>query len=288
MNITGRTQIAGVIGDPISHTRSPAMHNAAFAALGLDWVYVPFHVTAEDLKSAIAGFRAAGVRGINATVPHKPALLNMVDSMSDEASFIGAINTLTFEPGGEPDGRVRGDNTDARGFLAAMQDHDIAVPDGERVVVLGAGGAARAVVAALGSVGVSEIVIVNRTESRALDLAARARDRMGVAARGCPLTSDSLEEALPSAAMLVNTTSGGMHGSTPLDVDGRLLAPPLVVYDIVYSPPETDLLRAAAANGCDVLNGLSMLVHQAAIAFECWTGASAPVDVMRDALVASL
>jgi shikimate dehydrogenase len=154
--------------------------------------------------------------------------------------------------------------------------------------VLGAGGAARSVVAALGGVGVSEIIIVNRTESRAEALAGRARDRMGVAARSGPLTPDSLREALAGAAMLVNTTSGGMHGSTPLQVDGSLLAPPLVVYDIVYSPPETALLKAAAENGCDTLNGLSMLVHQAAIAFESWTNERAPVDVMRDALVASL
>lgn len=284
MRVTGGTQVAGVIGDPISHTRSPAMHNAAFAAVGLDWVYVPFHVTAENLEAAVAGFRATGVRGINATVPHKPALLELVDCASDEASFIGAINTLIFEP----DGRVRGDNTDARGFLAAMQDHDVTIPSGEKVVVLGAGGAARAVVAALGGAGASEIVVVNRTESRARDLAARASRRMGVAARGCSLTSAALREALSGAAMLVNTTSGGMHGSTPLTVNPDLLRPPLVVYDIVYSPPETDLLRAASANGCDVLNGLSMLVHQAAIAFECWTGVPAPVEVMRDALVASL
>jgi shikimate dehydrogenase len=284
MNITGGTEIAGVIGDPISHTRSPAMHNAAFAAVGLDWVYLPFHVTAQNLKGAVEGFRATGVRGINATVPHKPALLELVDYMSEEASFIGAINTLIFEP----DGRVRGDNTDARGFLAAMRDHQVVVPRGQKVVVLGAGGAARAVVAALGGAGVSEIMIVNRTESRAHDLAARARDRMGVAARGCPLASESLRAALSGAAMLVNTTSGGMHGSTPLTVDPDLLRPPLVVYDIVYSPPETELLKAASANGCDVLNGLSMLVHQAAIAFECWTGVPAPVDVMRDALISSL
>ena len=284
MNVTGGTQIAGVIGDPISHTRSPAMHNAAFSAVGLDWVYVPFHVTAENLKSAVEGFRATGVRGINATVPHKPALLELVDHMSEEASFVGAINTLVFEP----DGRIRGDNTDARGFLAAMRDHQVAVPSGEKVVVLGAGGAARAVVAALGGAGVSEIVVVNRTEARAHDLAARASGRMGVAARGCGLTSGSLREALSGAAMFVNTTSGGMHGSTPLTVDTDLLRPPLVVYDIVYSPPETDLLRAASANGCEVLNGLSMLVHQAAIAFEGWTGVPAPVEVMREALVASL
>ncbi len=284
MVITGATRIAGVIGDPISHTRSPAMHNAAFAALDLDWVYVPFHVFAENLKSAVEGFRATGVRGINATVPHKPALLELVDGMSDEASFIGAINTLIFEP----DGRVLGENTDARGFIAAMDDHGVAAPAGEKVVVLGAGGAARAVVAALGGAGVSDIVIVNRTESRAQALAARARDRMGLTARSGPLTPESLRDALEGAAMLVNTTSGGMHGLAPLQVDAGLLAPPLVVYDIVYSPPETALLKAASANGCDTLNGLSMLVHQAAIAFESWTGESAPVDVMRDALVASL
>jgi shikimate dehydrogenase len=284
MNITGHTQIVGVIGDPITHTRSPAMHNAAFTALGMDWVYVPFHVRAADLGDAVRGFRATGIRGINATIPHKEPLVSLVDSLSAEAEFIGAVNTLVFER----DGSIHGDNTDARGFLASLFEGGMPAPRNERVVVLGAGGAARAVVAALVDAGVKEIVIANRTPARAERLAEEISARTRVHSRVVPLADDALMRVLRESALLVNTTSAGMVGKEPLTLRGDLLYPPLAVCDVVYTPPETPLLKAAAANGCRVLNGVGMLMHQGAIAFERWTGVAPPVEVMRTALRASL
>jgi shikimate dehydrogenase len=284
MKITGGTQIVGVVGDPIAHTRSPAMHNAAFRTLGLDWVYVPFHVRPADLAAAVVGLRALGLRGVNATVPHKEALVRIADTLTPAAEFVGAVNTLTFDP----DGAVEGDNTDAYGFVAAMQEAGLGVPRGERVVVVGAGGAARAVLAALAAEGVRDFVIVNRTPERALRLAEEVEQRTGGRAAGLPLTEDALRHALAGAALLVNTTSGGMVGKSPLDLKGSLLSPPLIVYDIVYAPPATPLLQAATARGCRTLNGVGMLVHQGARAFERWTGVAAPVEVMRNALLESL
>jgi len=284
MKITGHTQVVGVIGDPITHTRSPAMHNAAFAALGLDWVYVPFHVRPANLADAIRGFRAAGVRGVNATIPHKEPLVSLVDALSAEAEFVGAVNTLVFER----DGTIFGDNTDARGFLAALVEGGLPLPRNERVVVLGAGGAARAVVAALVSAGVKEIVVANRTRERAQRLTEEIRTRTGVESRAVPLDNETLAPILRESALLVNTTSAGMTGNESLTLRGDLLYPPLAVYDVIYSPPETPLLKAAAANGCRVLNGVGMLVHQGVIAFERWTGVAPPVEVMRSALMSSL
>ncbi|MDA1191232.1 MAG: shikimate dehydrogenase [Candidatus Poribacteria bacterium] len=282
--INGNTTVVGVIGDPISHTRSPAMHNAAIRSLGLNWVYVPFHVTPENLPSAVAGFRASGVRGINATIPHKEALIPLVDKMSPEAEFVGAINTLVFEE----DGRIYGDNTDARGFLRAMEEVGFPSPKGSKVVVMGAGGASRAVVAALARAGASEIVVANRTASKAHRLADELSDRMGVTACGCGLDSAGLLKAAEGSALLVNTTSAGMHTHDALSLPDELFAPTMRVYDIIYAPPETPLLRQAANRGCQTLNGLGMLVHQGAIALELWSGKTAPVEVMRDALIESL
>jgi len=283
MPITGHTNIVGVIGDPISHSRSPAMHNAAFERLGMDWVYVPFRVKPPDLDEAIRGLKAAGVRGINATIPHKERLVGHVDTLSPEAELIGAVNTLVFDEDG-----IHGENTDARGFLAAMTEAGFDMPVGRRVVILGAGGAARAVAAAFVGIGVSEIVIANRTPEKAQRLAEDLTRRTSIDALGVALMSDALAPLMREAHLLVNTTSGGMAGNSPLAFDPGLLRAPLSVYDIIYTPPETPLLRSAAENGCRVLNGIGMLVHQGAIAFELWTGTAPPVDVMRKALLASL
>jgi shikimate dehydrogenase len=284
MKITGHTQVVGVIGDPIVHTRSPAMHNAAFGALGMDWVYVPFHVHSSYLAQAIAGFQALGVRGINATIPHKEALVSLMTTLSPEAEFIGAVNTVLFEP----DGRIFGDNTDAYGFVAAMEEAGIEPPHGGRAVILGAGGAARAVIAALVKIGVAEVVIANRTYTKAERLAAEVSRRTAIPAIGIPLDAEAMAIYLKDCPLLVNTTSGGMDGKDPLNLNGDLFGPQCVVYDIIYTPPQTPLLKAAAAKGCRVLNGLGMLVHQGARAFQRWTGVVPPVEVMRTALLASL
>lgn len=260
------------------------MHNAAFRALGLNWVYVPFPVRAERLGDAIRGFRAIGVRGVNVTVPHKRSAMEWVDLLGPEAEFIGAVNTLTFQS----DGTVRGDNTDARGFLAALQEAEFPSVEGQQVVVLGAGGAARAVVAALAQAGAQPIVIANRTVEKAEQLAEELQARLGIKAMGIPLLEAAVQAVLHETVLLVNTTSAGMEGKPPLEFNPELLRPPLAVCDIIYTPPETELLRAAAARGCRTLNGVGMLVHQGAIAFELWTGIAPPVEIMREALLNAL
>ena len=278
--LTGHTRIVGVIGDPVEHSRSPQMHNAAFAKAGLDYVYVPFHVLPNDLAAAIAGFRAINVVGINVTLPHKQAVISHLTSISREAELIGAVNTLTFTDEG-----IHGDNTDAPGVLRALEENrNMSVPVGENVVVLGAGGAARAVVVALGLAGVASITIANRTVERAVALAEEMGQKTGVSMRGLGLTDAQLPIAVRESLLLINTATVSMDTTHPLLISADWLQPGTIVYDIVYTPPVTPLMRAAAARGCETLGGIGMLVHQGAIAFEKWTGIAPCTETMRQAL----
>ena len=279
MQITGQTKIVGIIGDPITHSRSPQIHNAAIAALGLDYVYVPFHVQPDDLGAAIEGFKAANVVGINVTIPHKQYVIPYLDEISREATLIGAVNTLIFK-----DGAISGENTDAPGFLQAMEEEGLDVPQGGSVVVIGAGGSARAIVVALILAGVQTICITNRTVSRAVALATDLSEKTGASIYGIGLDDSKLSDAVRTSQLIVNTASTSMDVSHPLLIDPEWLEPQSIVYDIVYTPPETRLLRAAAEKDCHTIGGLGMLVHQGAIAFERWTGVNPPVGTMRQAL----
>ena len=278
--LTGHTRIVGVIGDPVEHSRSPQMHNAAFAKAGLDYVYVPFHVLPNDLAAAIAGFQAINVVGINVTLPHKQAVISHLTSISREAELIGAVNTLTFTDAG-----IHGDNTDAPGVLRALEENsNMSVPVGENVVVLGAGGAARAVVVALALAGVASITIANRTVERAVALAEEMGQKTGVSMRGLGLTDAQLPVAVRESLLLINTATVSMDTTHPLLISADWLQPGTIVYDIVYTPPVTPLMRAAAARGCETLGGIGMLVHQGAIAFEKWTGIAPCTETMHQAL----
>ena len=279
MQITGQTKIVGIIGDPIKHSRSPQIHNAAIAALGLDYVYVPFHVEPDNLGTAIEGFKAANVVGINVTIPHKQNVISYLDEISREATLIGAVNTLIFK-----DGAINGENTDAPGFLQAMQEDGLDVPQGGAAVVIGAGGSARAVVVALALAGVQTICITNRTVSRAVALATDLSEKTDASIYGIGLDDPKLSNAVGTSQLIVNTASTSMDESHPLLIDPEWLEPQSIVYDIVYTPPETRLLQAAAEKGCHTIGGLGMLVHQGAIAFERWTGVNPPVEAMRRAL----
>ena len=279
MQITGKTKIVGVIGDPIEHSRSPQMHNAALAELGLDYVYVPFHIRATDLPAAIDGFKAINVVGINVTIPHKQAVIPLLDDISREAALIGAVNTLTFE-----DGKITGNNTDAPGFLQAMQEVGFHPPKGESAVVIGAGGSARAIVVALALAGLGSIYIVNRTKSKAVTLATALSDKIGVTMHGMGLDDTRLPNIVAKSPLIVNTASASMDISHPLLIRPEWLNPQSIVYDIVYTPPETRLMKAAAENGCATVSGLGMLIHQGAIAFEKWTKVLPPIETMRQAL----
>ncbi len=279
--LTGHTRIVGVIGDPVEHSRSPQMHNAAFAKAGLDYVYVPFHVRPDDLADAIAGFKAINVVGINVTLPHKQAVIPSLTSISREAELIGAVNTLTFV-----DGNIYGDNTDAPGVLKALEEDGSmsGAPVGENVVVLGAGGAARAVVVALALRGVASITIANRTVEKAVSLAEEMDRKTGVSMQGIGLSDERLSLAVREGNLLVNTATTSMDVTQPLLISADWLQPDTIVYDIVYTPPVTPLMQAATERGCQTLGGIGMLVHQGAIAFEKWTGVTPCTETMRQAL----
>jgi shikimate dehydrogenase len=275
--ISGKTIVCGIIGDPIEHTMSPAMHNAAFQTLGLDYTYVPFRVKSLELKKAIEGIRGLNLRGLNVTIPHKVAVMQFLDRIDPLAEKIGAVNTIVND-----DGILSGYNTDATGFLQTLHDKDVD-PEDKKVLLLGAGGAARAI----GNVLAGEkarITILNRRQelSWAEDLAHLLTRHYGAKVNTGELTPENLQRAIEGVDIVVNSTSLGMSpddDQTPVPAD--LLGASLTVFDVVYNPYETRLLREAKAAGAKTINGLEMLVRQGAIAFEKWTGIKAPVDVMR-------
>ncbi len=283
MRITGKTKIVGVIGDPVEHSRSPQMHNAAFEALGLDYVYVPFRIEADALPAAIEGFKAINVVGLNVTIPHKQAVIPLIDEISLEVELIGAVNTLIFE-----DGQIKGDNTDGSGFLDGLTETGLELREDDSALVIGAGGSARAVVVALGSVGVAPIFIANRTISRAMKLAKDLSETIDISIHGIGLDDPRLAGIVNNAALVVNTASVSMDTSKPPLIRVEWLQPQTAVCDIVYTPPNTRLLMAAAEKGCHTIQGLGMLVHQGAIAFEKWTKAAPPVTTMKGALQQAL
>ena len=281
--ISGQTRIVGVIGDPVQHSRSPQMHNAAIVERKLDYVYVPFHVRSGELREAIEGFKALTVLGVNVTIPHKQTVMPILDDVSHEATLIGAANTLIF-----CDGRVSGDNTDAQGFLRAMTEEGIDIPVGGSAVVLGAGGAARAVVVALALSGLGLITVANRTGWKAIQFEKNLATISETEISAVDLASNQLNSAIRSADLLVNTTSVGMQETDQLLIDPDSLNPGTIVYEIVYTPPETPLLRVAREKGCQTIGGIGMLVHQGAIAFEKWIGIVPNVETMRIALEQAL
>ncbi len=276
--ISGRTKICGIIGDPIEHTMSPVMHNAAFKNKGVDYVYLPFRVKKEELGKAIESMRALNIRGLNVTIPHKVAVLQFLDELDTLADKIGAVNTIVND-----DGVLRGYNTDATGFLQALLERGIE-PRGKSVVILGAGGASRAISFILAERG-SHLVILNRLLELdwAKELASRISQIFTREVEALELNKENLSRVLGKADILVNATSVGMIpdiDETPVDSD--LLKPNLVVYDIVYNPIKTRLRREAEAAGATIVSGLDMLVWQGVIAFEKWTGVKAPVNLMKE------
>lgn len=279
--ISGKTRICGLIGDPVEHSMSPAMHNAAFRKLGLDYIYVAFRVKPPELEQAIAGMRALNIRGLNVTIPHKVNVIPFLDNIDPLAEKIGAVNTIVND-----DGVLTGYNTDASGFLRAMRESGVE-PAGKNVVVLGAGGASRAVSFILADSG-AKLTILNRKLELdwAEELAGRISQVFNIEVRAMELNRTNLAAILSKTDILVNTTSVGMSPNieqAPLDTD--LLHSGLAVYDIVYNPVETRLLQEAAAAGAKTIGGLNMLAWQGAIAFEKWTGREAPVDLMRSEAV---
>ncbi len=279
MNISGGARIAGVIGWPVSHSRSPRIHNFWLRRYGIDGAYVPLAVAPSRLAPALRGLAALGFAGANVTVPHKQAVLDHLDEVDETAKRMGAVNTINVGA----DGALRGGNTDGSGFLENLRSGSDWRGDAGAAVVLGAGGAARAVSVALQDAGVSEIRIVNRTAERAQELARTLGSPL------VPVPWGDRAAALDGAALLVNATSLGMTGAAPLELVLDGLPVTAVVNDIVYAPLETKLLAAARARGNHAVDGLGMLLHQARDGFEGWFGHRPEIDgAVRDHIVADL
>jgi shikimate dehydrogenase len=283
MKITGTTKLAGIMGWPVAHSRSPLLHGFWLDESGIDGVYLPLPVRPEHLERALHALPILGFRGCNLTIPHKQTALSIVDRVEPLARRIGAVNTIVIAS----DGALEARNTDAFGFRENLRE---TVPDWHPTsgpaVVLGAGGSARAVVAALADDGVSEIRIVNRTLTRAEAL---AQDLSTPTTRIAVHSWGEAGRVLRDAALLVNTTSLGMTGEPPLMLDLAPLPRAAPVVDIVYVPLETDLLAAARQRGHPVVDGLGMLLHQGRPGFEVWFGAPAEVTrELRAAIVATL
>jgi shikimate dehydrogenase len=280
--ISGKTKVCALIGDPIEHTMSPVMHNTAYKKLGLDYIYIPFRVRPEQLAQAVEGLRALNVRGFNVTIPHKVAIIPLLDGLDPLAEKIGAVNTVVNN-----DGTLRGFNTDAEGFLRALLEHGMK-PKGKKVVVLGAGGASRAITYILAEKG-AHLTILNRQQELdwAEDIARLIREDHRQEVKVLEL--GHLTEALADADLLVNTTSVGMSPAVEdSPAPAELLDKVPVVFDIVYNPIITRLLREAALAGAKTIGGLDMLAWQGALAFEMWTGQTAPIDLMRGEAVKML
>ncbi len=281
MNINATTKIYGIFGHPVGHSLSPLMHNSAFEKLNLDCVYVAFDIDPEVLGSATSAIRTFGIRGVNVTIPHKEKIISFLDAISPEATLTGAINTIVND-----NGKLTGYNTDVGGFLRAIKDDLEINPKGLRVFLLGAGGAARAVLTALSMKGAKEIYIINRTLEKAVSLASAFKKHFPQ----IPIFPYSLDDSqavgksIKSSDLLVNATSSGMEGINSINLKLELLPKKSKIYDLVYKPRETGLVKNGKTLGLRASGGLSMLLYQGAESFELWTGENAPIHVMRQAI----
>ena len=274
--------VLGIIGDPIEHTMSPLMHNRAIKRMGIDAVYVPFHVRSEDLERAVRSMSALNIKGLNVTVPHKTSVIPYLDEITEQAEAVGAVNTII-----NGDGFLTGDNTDVYGFMMCLlRDGGLEMLP-ERVCVIGAGGAARGVVYACAMRDeVCEIYILNRTLSKAEKLSRDLWPVTGTVITPMPADTKTFKKVIPSAGLIVNTTTVGMHpyiDNSPVP-DPNVFHEGQVVCDIIYNPCQTRFLKEAASHGAKTVSGLSMLAYQGARSLSLWTGMDVPADIMLDVL----
>jgi shikimate dehydrogenase len=274
MNISGKTKVVALFGYPVEHSLSPAMHNAAFEHLGLDYCYVTFPVRPDLLHGAVQAIRALDLKGVNVTVPHKEKVIPFLDSVSEEASFIGAVNTIRNEGG-----KLTGFNTDGRGFMQSLLDAGIDV-SGKKVLVVGAGGASRAIGYYLCNAALQLFVYDTVTEKAEL----LARHLNSLKDNACIIDNSTFEDSsfFSTLDVVINATPLGLGQDDPVPVDPSLLNSRHIVCDLIYKA--TPLLRKASEKGCKIMDGLGMLLWQGIFAFEIWTGKMPPVEVMRSAL----
>lgn len=282
------TNILGIIGYPIGHTFSPLMHNTAIKHLGLDYIYLPFEVKKENMALAIGGLKGLGINGINVTIPHKESVISYLDNLDDNARFIGAVNTIKLE-----DGRLKGYNTDGLGFLKSLKIDAQENAKGKNIIILGAGGAARAIAIQMALEEANSIIIANRTGERGEELAVHINAKCKMQNVKCKvkaisLRDNSLVEYFKKADIIINTTSVGMIDSnTPL-FPYNYISDRHLVCDIVYKPIETKLLKEASVRGARFLNGLGMLIYQGSLSFKIWTGHEMPVEIVKKVLMEEL
>jgi shikimate dehydrogenase len=270
-------KIVGIIGYPLGHTLSPAMHNAAFKKLGLDYEYVPFEVGPEELKEAVTGLRALHMAGFNVTVPHKEAIIPLLDDVTKLAEVIGAVNTVQNQ-----EGKLVGYNTDGPGFIESLAEDAGFSVKGKKIVVLGAGGACRAVAVALAENEIKTLTITDVMEEKAKLLAEYIDSSFDIDCGSVSIAGPALQKAIDQADLLVNASPVGMYpkgNESPLPENIKFHSK-LLVYDLVYNPSETKLLKMAKAAGARTCPGLGMLVRQGALAFTVFTGEEPPIETM--------
>jgi shikimate dehydrogenase len=282
MNVTGKTRVCGLIGDPIEHTLSPIIQNAAFQALKLDYAFLAFKVKSSQLEAAVNGMRALNIRGLNVTMPYKSAVIDYLDRVDLSAQIVNSVNTILNK-----ENLLLGFNTDGAGALKALRENG-AEPKGRKVLLLGAGGAARAIAYTLAKEA-DELAILNRTLKEAQNLARMLERTLNKKVVAGSLSQSEIQQNLQDSDILVNATSVGMKpDADESPVVPKLLHPDMAVMDIVYNPVETKLAKHAEAAGAKVVSGVEMLIYQGAASFEIWTGKSAPVEVMRKAALKHL
>jgi len=278
--ISGTTSLIGLLGNPVKHSKSPHMHNKSFQALGLDYVYMAFEVQDGHIKEALDSLKTFNAIGGNITMPHKTKIVEYLDDISPDAKIIGSINTIKIDE----NKKVTGYNTDGKGFVKSLEENEVKFK-GKKIVIAGAGGAARAVATQLAYDGVGEIVLFNRT----LEKAKIITDNINTNIPSCKATAKDINETdlvkeIKDAAVLVNCTSLGMKST----IDQSIISSPaqlpkdIFVADIIYDPDQTRLLKIAKEAGCRYMNGLMMLIWQGAIAFKIWTGVDMPVDLIKE------
>jgi len=283
MKPSGATKIVRLIGYPVEHSKSPLMHNAAFQSLGLDFVYVLLSVKGPDLKEAVTDLRAANVAGANVTIPYKEEVIKYLDEITPEAMFIDAVNTIHNRKG-----KLIGYNTDGQGFITSLLTDGKVRLEGQRVFLIGAGGAGKAIAVKLAERGVERLVITDKIGEKAESLVSRLQENIP----DCPvyavaMTGREFAKDISESTLLINATPVGMNEGDPCVIDPDYLHKDLFIYDVVYNR-ETPLIVEAKKRGIKALSGIGMLIHQGAASFEIWTGHKAPIEVMKNKILEEL
>ena len=275
--ISGNTSVFGIFGHPVEHTFSPGMHNAAFAKITRDACYVPFAVAPDDLERAVRAIVSLGICGLNITIPHKETIIPFLDDLTDDARMIGAVNTIEVTRG-----NLIGHNTDGRGFLRSLREETGFRPKGKTFLMIGSGGAARAVGISLALSGAQSILLCDLDTVKAAKLGRDIQNKTSTRVK--IVNPEGLEKAAQIAECIINATPLGLKPGDPLPVPRHLIRNDQLICDLVYNPVRTPLLKAARARGAETLSGIGMLLYQGVIAFEIWTKGKAPVTVMKTAL----